>query len=483
MTDKWTLLSLLLLCVLGPVSAAGGDFVSEHPKVADAIKLLDLWIEEQRLYHQVPGIAIGIVYDQELVWSKGYGFGDLEKKTPVTPTTLFRIGSITKVFTATAIMQLRDQGKLRLDDPVSKHLPEFEIQNPFPDAPEITIWNVLTYTAGLPREGAFPYWTDHEFPTRKEILSALASQTLIYSPGTTYKYSNLGVALLGVIVEEASGESYRDYIENHIFSPLGMTNSFVDPPTDKVGPLATDYLQRQPDGSRQIMDYYETGGMSPAAAIVTSVRDMAKFAALNTREGNSTADGEVLSTSTMREMHRPHWINSKWTSGVGLGFRVLSRSGKRVVHHTGWIGGHRAHLLMVPDDKFAVITMVNTVEPLHTLFSYEALDLVGASILASTASPAKKPDFDPAWEKYLGSYSDPWGWEYQVLILGNQLVIYSHDYPPAEDADEGITRLEHVEGNKFRFSEGEYVIFEMNDDGQVERMKRRTDYLFPVADE
>ena len=98
--------------------------------MADALTLLDLWIEEQRLYHQIPGIAIGIVYDQELIWSRGYGFSDLDAQTPMTPATLLRIGSVTKVFTATAVMQLRDQGKLSLRDPVTEHLPGFEYPEP-----------------------------------------------------------------------------------------------------------------------------------------------------------------------------------------------------------------------------------------------------------------------------------------------------------------------------------------------------------------
>jgi hypothetical protein len=93
--------------------------------------------------------------------------------------------------------------------------------------------------------------------------------------------------------------------------------------------------------------------------------------------------------------------------------------------------------------------------------------------------PTREP-LDPAWESYLGLYSDPWGWEYRVLILGGQLVIYSYDYPPAESAEDGVTRLEPVEGDRFKMAEGEYVIFETDDDDNVVRMKRRTDYLFPV---
>jgi len=466
--------------LVAPLGASASDFVLQHPQVADTITVLDLWIEEQRLYQQIPGIAIGIVYDQELIWSKGYGVSDLESQTPVTPKTLFRIGSVTKVFTATAVMQLRDQGKLRLDDPVSRHLPEFGIQNPFPDAPAITVWHLLTHTAGLPREAAFPYFTDHEFPNRDEIVAALATQTLIYSPGTHYKYSNLGVFLLGTIIEVVSGESYHDYITRHIFSPLGMSHSSVDPPAEQTDLLATAYMRRQPDGRRPVMDYYKTRGMAAVGSIVSSVEDMARFAALNLRQGNSTLDGEVLSTSTMREMHRPHWVYSSWTGGMGLGFRIAHRNGETTVSHGGWIGDHRAHLLMVPAEKLAVIAMTNAGDGVPYQFSYEAYDLVGPTIVASTAPPSPDKRTDETWERYTGLYTDPWGWEYRVMILDGEVVVYEYNYPPEEDAKSSLTRLEHLEGDTFKMSDGETVVFELDDDGKVKRIKRRYEFLYPV---
>jgi len=479
-TRKRTLVWVSLLLLASPVVASASDFVSQHPKVADAITLLDLWIDEQLAYQQLPGLALGVVYDQQLIWAKGYGFSDLEQQTAVSPSTLFRIGSVTKVFTATAILQLRDAGKLSLDDPITRHLPEFEIQKPFPDAPAITIWNLLTHTAGLPREGAFPYWTDHEFPTRDELVAATASQTLIYSPGTQYKYSNLGVSLLGAIIERVSAQSYQDYVTEHIFKPLGMTSSSVDPTIEQSASLAKAYMRRRPDGSRQAMDYYEVRGMAAMGSIVSTIEEMAKFAALNTRQGNSTADGEILTTRTMREMHRPQWVYSSWSSAMGLGFRIAPRDGVNTVSHGGWIGDHRAHLLMVPDKKLAVVALTNAGDASPYTFSFEALDLIGAAIAAGSETPIEEVQPDPAWDRYLGLYSDPWGWEYRVLVLGGRLAIYSHDYPPAEGATDGVTRLEHIEGDKFKMAEGEFVVFEMDDNGEVVRMKRRTDYLFPV---
>ena len=118
-------------------------------------------------YRDQPGVSMGIVHGGKLIWAKGFGMSDLAAKTPATPKTIYRIASITKLFTSTAILQLRDAGKLGLDDPVVKFIPGFKVGDPFPDDPPITVRHLLTHTSGLPGEAAFPYWTDHEFPTHR----------------------------------------------------------------------------------------------------------------------------------------------------------------------------------------------------------------------------------------------------------------------------------------------------------------------------
>ncbi len=471
---------LAFLCLVPSVAAQSGDFLVEHPQVRDAVTLLDLWIQEQMAYQQIPGLAVGIVYDQEMIWSKGYGVSDLESQTPATPATLFRLGSISKLFTASAILQLRDEGKLRLDDPIAQHLAWFKLQSSFEEAPEITIRHLLTHTAGLPREGAFPYWTTHEFPTREEVIAAVSTQPAIFPPAKTYKYSNLGMALLGEIIAAVSGETYADYIQKHIIDPLGMTHSTVIPSEDVRRQMATAYMRRQPDGSREVMEYYETKGMAPAANIVSSVDDLARFAALHLRAAPESGDGEVLKASTLYEMQRPHWVYSNWSGGRGLGFGISRRSDKTLVSHGGWIGGNRTHLLLVPADKLAIIAMVNADDGIPYQFSYQALDLVGEAIAASTAQPPSERQVDPAWERYLGLYTDPWGWEHQVMILDEGLVLYSHNYPPEDDAAEGLTRLEPVEGDTFEMSDGEMLVFELDGEGRVVRIQRRYEYLYPV---
>jgi len=474
------LILVLVAQIVAPSASRADDSTGDDPAFTDAIALLDIWIGEQLAYNGIPGVALAVVHDQEMVWSAAYGFRDLEKKDPLEPTTPFRIGSVSKIFTSTAIMQLRDQGKLRLDEPVSTYLQWFSLQSDFPDEPPITVRNLLTHTAGLPREGAFPYWTTHDFPTREEFRAAVPEQSAVFPPYATYKYSNLGMALLGEIVVAVSGEDYPSYVQKHIFDPLGMDASTVFPSEEKRAEMATPYMIKRPDGSRNIHTYYSTGAIAPAAEIVSTVEDMAKFATLHLHTSDATVLERVLKASTVREMQRPHWVYSSWSGGRGLGFGISRREGKTTVSHGGWIGGNRAHLLLVPSEKIAVLAMTNADDASPYTFSYEAYDLLGPVIARTSKKETPTATFDPAWERFVGVYSDPWGWKEEVMILSGKLVMYSYSYPPDEDADSGITPLTWVEGNRFRRPGGEFVVFEIAEDGTVERLKKRSEYLYPV---
>src|SRR5690606_33106422 len=137
----------------------------QKASLPERLALLSAWIEAQMAYAEQPGLSIGIVHDQELVWARGFGWADVERQEPAGPHTLYRIASITKLFTATALLQLRDAGRLQLDDPLQKYLPWFTLRDNGQPSHPITIRHLITPTSGLPREAAFPYWTDSHFPT------------------------------------------------------------------------------------------------------------------------------------------------------------------------------------------------------------------------------------------------------------------------------------------------------------------------------
>ena len=205
--------ALVILLLAHPLSAADSTkSLADNPGVASAIQVFDAWVARTAADREQPAVSIGLVYDQNLIWAKGYGFADLEKKTRATPATAYRIASLSKLFTATAILQLRDAGKLQLDDPVSKWLPEFAPGRVETGSPVITVRHLLTHTSGLPREVEGTYWNDMKFPSREEMERVLNRMGVVGPPETEWKYSNVALSLAGYVVEKASGQPYAEYV-------------------------------------------------------------------------------------------------------------------------------------------------------------------------------------------------------------------------------------------------------------------------------
>ena len=252
--------ALALSLIAAPLyaqSASPGD----DPDVQGAIRLFSAWLESQIAYRQLPGVVVGVVADQELVWARGFGFADIESGRPMTTETRFRMASHSKLFTATAVMQLREQGKIKLDDPVSEYLPWFQVRSA-PDDPPITVEHLLTHSSGLPRE-AGAHWTTWEFPTDEQLRNLIPERTAAFSPEVRWKYSNLAYSIAGKVIEVVSGQSWADYLRANIFHPLGMSASTVD--RDVEG-LATGYSARLRDGSRRVRPFSTHAAWPPQPA-------------------------------------------------------------------------------------------------------------------------------------------------------------------------------------------------------------------------
>ena len=288
----------------------------EHPEVRSAIDLLEAWIAAQRVARELPGVSIGIVHDQALIWSAGFGWADVERREPATADTLYRIGSITKLFTATALLILRDAGQLNLDDPLTAHLPWFQMKAAA-GAGTITIRHLLTHTSGLPREGAFPYFTDSRFPSIDEIRARLPMQERPLPTESRWKYSNLGATLAGEVVAAVAREPYVDFVRRRILEPLGMTATLVASPEPGHPRLATGYARRLLGSTKA--PFNDLRGLTAAGNMTTSVVDLARFAMLQLR-GGPAGGAQILSGRTLAEMHRVHWLEPEWQAGWGLGF-------------------------------------------------------------------------------------------------------------------------------------------------------------------
>ena len=196
-----------------------------EPEVGAALALLEAQIARDVEMRVAPGLSVAVVHGPETTWARGFGYADLERQTPASPDTVYAVGSITKLFTATMLMQLRDAGKLRLDDPVQEFLPDVEVPRRHPGAPAITFRHLVTHTSGLVKDAPVGYWDSRDFPPVERLMALLPETEQPYPPSTQWKYSNLGVALLGHALARIAGQSWEAYVQDHILRPLGMTDS------------------------------------------------------------------------------------------------------------------------------------------------------------------------------------------------------------------------------------------------------------------
>lgn len=457
--------------------------IRDHPGVRAALDLLESWVESQVAYAGWPGLSAAVVHDQAVIWSRGFGLASVERGEPATADTLYRIASVTKLFTATAIMQLRDAGKLGLDDSVAAHLPWFAVQPARPDAPPITIRHLLTHTAGLPREAGLPYWTDGRFPEREELPALIAGLSAVLPAETRWKYTNLGPTLSGEVVAAVSGQPYARYVREAILEPLGMERTLVASPAADHPGLADGYTRRLPGNAPRTRAPRTDGrGITPAANMTTSVSDLARFAMLQFRDG-AAGGAQVLRGSTLREMQRVHWLEPDWAAGWGLGFRVVRLGGRTLCGHGGRLRGYRTQLQLCPAERVGVIVMINADDGMPLAIADRAIEWVAPAIARATAQ--ERAAADPAWTRYAGRYRSPWA-DMRVLVYDGGLVAIDPSLP---DPTEGMTRLLPVAEHAFRMesadgytSHGELMVFEMGPDGRVARVRIGTNYAQPVAE-
>ena len=419
-------------------SARGG--VASDPDVLGAERLFSAWMEGQIAYRGLPGIVVGVVSDQELVWAKGFGFAEVNAKLPMTPTTKFRMASHSKLFTAIGIMQLREDGKLRLDDPVVKYLTWFKAKPAGDDDGPITIEQLLSHSSGLQRE-AGDHWTSFEFPTADELRLLYADRQAAFAPSVRWKYSNLAYAVAGMIIEQVSGERWSDYVDRHIFQPLGMLDSSVD---KNVPELAVPYGRRMPDGSREVLPFVDARGMAAATGVTSTLDDMAKFVSAQFRKG-PRGGSQIVSTGSLREMHRVRSVEENWTSGTGLGFDISRIKDRTWIGHGGGYPGNTTQTLIQLDDKVGVIVLTNTNDSNPSDIARQLIATVGQAVAKASASkPATR--CDPTWARFAGLYRGRGG-DSNVVLLNQKLVIVT---PNAPNIDNPIT-LEPLGEGRFRF--------------------------------
>lgn len=454
---------------------------------SEAFSLIEIWLDAQKDYENLPGITATVVSDQKQLWSAGFGMANRENGIAAKPTTLFSICSISKLFTSVAIMKLLDDGKLRLDDEVDDLLPWYNLKQKYPNSGPITIRSLMTHSSGLPREAATPYWTgpDFPFPSQDVIKSKLGQQETLYPSSTYFQYSNLGLTLLGEIIEEVSGQEYSNYIQENILQPLGLSNTRTEMPESLHGTeLAIGYSASKRDGKRDEVILFNANGITPAAGFSSTVEDLGKFASWQFRL-LETQEQEILKSSTLDYMQRVHWIDPDWETTWGLGFSIgRNSSGETVVGHGGSCPGYRSTLTIEPENKMAVSVMINAGGTNPSKYASGIRQIMKKMNECEKADTSATKNESLELADYLGHYDEqPWSGEVYVGNWEGNLVLLEL---PSNDPAESMVVFRHMEGDTFQRIRdnkdlGESLVFERNQRGEVFRMKRHGNYANKIV--
>ena len=310
---------------------------------ADAI---DDYVQAQMQRQHVPGVALGVVLKGKFVKEKGYGLADVERNVPVTTDTVFEIGSITKQFTATAIMLLVDGGKISLDDKISRY------RDGLPEAwRAVTIRQLLSHTSGIPDyEAIMGYGSYRNIMTADQVIALAASKPMDFAPGTQWHYSNTGYFLLTLALEKITNHPYFQFVQAHILTPLGMTHTRSSEPRDIIPLRAAGYAFE--NGRLENRDPIQPTATGGAAMLVSTLGDMAKWGA------------EILTPTLLHEKdYDLMWADTPLAdgtpSGYGFGWFVAPKHGHRALEHSGGTTGFTCDMLCLLDDRLVVIVLTN----------------------------------------------------------------------------------------------------------------------------
>lgn len=366
------------------------------------------------------GFALGVVRDGRLEQFRGHGFANIAADTPITEDTVFRVGSVTKTFTAIAVMQLWEQGLVDLDAPVNDYLRAYKLAPAEAGWRPATVRHLLTHTAGLPEVAHVadlfhPGWGP--FDARPVIRSVKFGEPVpslaeyyrgrlrvVAEPGTAFAYSNHGFATLGQIVEDVTGEPLERYLREHVFEPLGMANTDLERSDRVRSRLATGYVLGRA-GATAVTDRDWLGRAGGGA--YASSRDTARFVAA-LLGGGANEHGTVLRPATLATMFEPHYQPDPRLPGVGLGIFRSDAQGHRLVGHEGLLPGFNSQVLVAPDDGVGVFAHTNGSSGAFVWLSLELerllRDLLG---VPDDAVRSDVPHHPEIWNELCGRYRLP----------------------------------------------------------------------------
>jgi CubicO group peptidase (beta-lactamase class C family) len=401
---------------------------------------------------KVPGVAVAIVKGGDVVYAKGFGYRDMEKKLPVTPDTLFSIGSCSKAFTTFTMATLVEEGKLQWDEPVRTFLPEFKLYDPI--ASElITPRDLVTHRSGLPRHDLL--WYNNNKLSRREMVERLRYLEPNEKLRAKWQYNNLMFLTAGYLIEHVTGKSWEDNVRERIFQPLGMTHSnFSVLDSQKAADFAQPY--REEDDKIELIPFRNIVTVGPAGSINSSVHEMSKWIALHLG-GGQAAGKPLVSAATLADLHAPHMVlggpgeRPEFSpASYALGWAVDTYRGHQRIQHGGSIDGFQALVSLLPQDGVGMVILVNKQSGItellerHTmdrLLGLDPIDWNGEALTrrdktreAAKAGESKKASLRKTGTKpshklqdYAGEYEHPGYGIVKVAVQGDRLELTYND--------------------------------------------------------
>ena len=376
-----------------------------NPFYNDVIEKLSDAIEYEIKDKNLNAISIAIIKQNDFFWAAGFGFIDKEKKIKADENTIYRVGSVSKLFTDIAIMKKRESGDIDIDLPIQNYLPKFNPENIYNDEP-ITLRQLMSHRAGILREPAYGnYFSDNETSLKKTVES-VNNSSLIHPPGTITKYSNAGIAVVGYTLEKVFQKPYIEFMQENILTPLGMNDSSFKFKNSMSLNLAEATMWSY-DGRSFKAPRFELG-MIPAGSLYSSVTDLAKFVNMIFSDGSINGK-KFVHPNTLTEMFTPQFTTSKM-NGYGIGFRISKHNSYKMISHGGAIYGYSTQLSALPEPKIGVVvaSSVDISNSITRKISSYTLDLLIAKEkrLALPEYVKTKPIEKEIQENLIGHYEN-----------------------------------------------------------------------------
>lgn len=347
-------LCLSLLAIVVPHAAQAEDSIAPRDPYTDVAEALERWIASEIDAKAIPGLSIALVDDQQIVWARGFGLADPKRRRPATAETVYRVGSVSKLFTDIAVMQLVEQGRLDLDAPVRNVLTEFSPKQS--ESKPITLRQLMSHHSGLVRESPVGNYFDPSEPTLTATVKSLNESELIYTPELRTKYSNAGIAVVGLVLEQVAGDPFARAIEQRLLAPLRLNRTRFEP-TPELRPLLAAGQMTTFDGRRFAAPTFALG-TAPAGNLYSNVLDLGRFLSVLFADGKGP-DGAMLKAESLRQMMEPQFAKTGDKGSFGLGFALTNLDGHRRIGHGGAVYGFSTEVAALPADKLGVVAIAN----------------------------------------------------------------------------------------------------------------------------